>query len=90
MPKHEKKQCPRCNDSFECKTGTILLCQCSKIEMTDEQLEYSNTKYDGCLCFTCLKELRTEYNNLSFSKNINNIMLGRGGIQNNPTTIKKP
>ncbi len=39
MPAHEKKQCPRCSVDFECKTGSILLCQCSKIEMSAEQLE---------------------------------------------------
>ena len=77
MPNHEKKQCPRCSAEFECKTGSILLCQCSKIEMTAEQLEYSSTQYDDCLCLSCLKDLRTEFNTLSHSKKIKNIFLGR-------------
>ena len=77
MPKHEKKQCPRCSAEFECKTGSILLCKCSKIEMTAEQLEYSSTQYDDCLCLSCLKELRSEYNVLSHGKNIKNNLLGR-------------
>ena len=77
MPKHEKKQCPRCEKEFECKTGSILLCQCSQIEMTAEQLEYSSTKFNDCLCLSCLKALRTEYNSLSHSKKIKNIFLGR-------------
>lgn len=77
MPKHEKKQCPRCATEFECKTGSILLCQCSKIEMTAEQLEYSNSQYDDCLCLSCLKELRTEFNLLSHNKNIKNYLSGR-------------
>lgn len=77
MPKHEKKQCPRCSAEFECKTGSILLCQCSKIEMSAEQLEYTSTQYNECLCFSCLKELRTEFNTLSFYQNIKNIMMGR-------------
>lgn len=77
MPQHEKKQCPRCSSEFECKTGSILLCQCSKIEMSPEQLEYTSTKYDECLCLDCLKELRSEYNHLSNHKNIKNILLGR-------------
>ena len=75
MPHHEIKKCPRCNAEFECKTGSILLCQCSKVEMTAEQLEYSNSQYDDCLCLSCLKELRTEYNTLSFHQNIKNIIL---------------
>lgn len=77
MPKHENKQCPRCEKEFECKTGSILLCQCSQIEMTAEQLEYSSTKFNDCLCLSCLKELRTEYNNLTHNKLIKNIFLGR-------------
>lgn len=77
MPKHEKKQCPRCSSEFECKTGSILLCQCSKIEMSVEQLEYTSTKYSDCLCLSCLKELRSEYNVLSHTENIKNNLLGR-------------
>ena len=77
MPKHEKKHCPRCESEFECKTGSILLCQCSQIEMTAEQLEYSCTQYNDCLCLSCLQNLRTEYNTLSHSQKIKNIFLGR-------------
>ena len=77
MPKHEKKHCPRCAVEFECKTGTILQCQCSKIEMSAEQLEYSNAQYDDCLCLRCLKEIRSEYNNLLHQEVIQNLLLGR-------------
>lgn len=78
MPQHENKHCPRCSAEFECKTGTILLCQCSKIDLSTEQLEYVNSNYAECLCLSCLNELRTEFNTLSHHKNIQNIMLGRG------------
>ena len=77
MPKHEKKSCPRCHTEFECKTGSILLCQCSQIEMSAEQLEYSNSQYDDCLCLSCLKELRTEYNGLAHRKKIHKFLFGR-------------
>jgi len=70
MPLHEKKQCPRCSAEFECKAGSILLCQCSKIELTVEQLEFSNTQYNDCLCLSCLKDLRDEYDDLSHRENI--------------------
>ncbi len=89
MPKHEKKQCPRCATEFECKTGSILLCQCSKIDMSTEQLEYSNTQYDDCLCLSCLKELRTEYNNLSHFQNINHIVSGWGFLNKSSFNKKK-
>ena len=81
MPQHEKKQCPRCASNFECKTGSILLCQCSQIEMSAEQLEYSNTQYEDCLCLFCLKELRTEFNALSHSENIQSLLSGRGAVK---------
>jgi hypothetical protein len=77
MPKHERKQCPRCKSGFECKSGSIFLCQCSKIEMSSEQLEYTSTQFDECLCLSCLKELRSEYNLLSHHKNIKNLLLDR-------------
>ena len=76
MPQHEKKQCPRCQQSFECKSGSILLCQCSKIEMSSEQLEYSNSQYDDCLCLSCLKELQAEFKLLSQDKKIKNNLIG--------------
>jgi hypothetical protein len=81
MPKHEKKQCPRCLAEFECKTGSILLCQCSKIEMTAEQLEYSNTQFEDCLCLACLKDLQTEFNTLSSSEKIQSLLSGRGTVK---------
>lgn len=61
MPQHEKKECPRCKSGFECKSGSIILCQCSNIEMSAEQLEYSQSKYDDCLCIMCLQELCLEF-----------------------------
>lgn len=76
MPKHEKKQCPRCESEFECKTGSILLCQCSRIEMSVEQIEYTSTKYNDCLCLSCLKVLQAEYNAMSQAQKIKNIFLG--------------
>jgi len=81
MPQHENKKCPRCSGSFECKTGSILLCQCSTVAMTAEQLEYSSKEYDDCLCRNCLKELRAEYNTLSFSQNMQSLLSGRGNIK---------
>ena len=47
---------------FECKSGSILLCQCQTVLLTPEQLEYIAGKYRDCLCSACLLEARTEYN----------------------------
>lgn len=62
MPAHETKYCERCNTSFECKSGSINLCQCSKVELSPEQLEYINTRFSDCLCLACLENLRDEFN----------------------------
>ena len=81
MPQHETKKCTRCSSCFECKTGSILLCQCSQIEMSAEQLEYANTQYQDCLCLSCLEEVRSEYNQLSYDKNMQKLISGRGQLK---------
>ena len=60
--KHETKACPRCNSHFECKSGSILLCQCQMVVLSPEQLEYINFKFDDCLCAKCLLAVRAEFN----------------------------
>lgn len=72
MPQHEKKQCPRCKGDFECKSGSIILCQCSQIQLSAEQLEYTQLKFHECLCLSCLEELQAEFDLLPQSKNIKN------------------
>ena len=77
MPQHEKKQCPRCKGGFECKSGSILLCQCSKIDMSVEQIEYCNEQYDDCLCLSCLKDLCVDFDLLTEAEKSKNNLLGR-------------
>lgn len=63
MPKkHETKHCPRCDAEFECKSGSILLCQCQTIYLSSDQAEYVSAQYDDCLCVKCLQALRSEFN----------------------------
>lgn len=68
--KHETKNCPHCNTEFECKAGSVLLCQCQTIVLSAEQLEYIHTLYNDCLCVSCLYALRTEYNLQQHNKKI--------------------
>ncbi|RYY71995.1 MAG: hypothetical protein EOO13_01190 [Chitinophagaceae bacterium] len=58
--KHELKNCPRCNRSFECKPGDIGNCQCYGISCTDAAKELIAKKYDDCLCRECLLELNNQ------------------------------
>ncbi len=70
MPKHESKQCARCQTVFECKSGSIMLCQCQTVVLSTEQLEYISEQYEDCLCSRCLLEMRGEYNELQHARKI--------------------
>jgi len=61
LTKHETKNCPRCNTHFECKSGSILLCQCQTILLSEKQMNYISSQYVDCLCIHCLYELSAEY-----------------------------
>ena len=61
MCKHEEKHCPRCNIVFECKAGSIMLCQCSAIQLSVEERVYVESKFEDCLCINCLRYLQNEY-----------------------------
>jgi hypothetical protein len=58
--KHEAKTCPRCLREFECKSGSVMQCQCSTVVLSLEDLEFINAHYDDCLCATCLAVLKLE------------------------------
>ena len=62
--KHETKHCCRCDKPFECKSGSILLCQCQTVVLLPEQLEYINFQYEDCLCSKCLLAVRGEFNEM--------------------------
>ena len=72
--KHETKSCPRCEASFECKSGSVLLCQCQTVVLNAEQIEYMQMHYDDCLCAKCLLEARSEFNNMQHVKKLNKII----------------
>ena len=60
--KHDQVACPRCGTLYECKVGSINLCQCTAVRLTEEQRQYVGAQFRGCLCANCLVALRTEYN----------------------------
>jgi len=59
--KHEEKNCPRCHAAFECKAGTISLCQCITVKLSDEERHYLRQKFTDCLCGECMIALRSEF-----------------------------
>jgi len=70
MPHHEEKNCPRCNADFECKVGAVLECQCSDVFLTTAERDYVNSRYDDCLCVSCLVEMQAEFSILCYKKNL--------------------
>lgn len=60
MACHETKYCPRCNTTFECKVGNILLCQCNGITLSDTEKDHIAAQYNDCLCRSCLLEIKQE------------------------------
>ncbi len=55
---HEQKYCPRCNLQFECKAGSIHLCQCSAVYLNEEEKAFIAGQFDDCLCINCLHQLK--------------------------------
>jgi len=63
MSKHEIIACERCGKRIECKANSFTKCQCSKVQLTLNEMEHINNNYEGCLCAACLLELQQEYQN---------------------------
>ena len=61
MCQHETKLCGRCEQSFECKVGNILECQCYGVSMSDEEKKFIADNYNDCLCRRCLEDIKTEF-----------------------------
>lgn len=55
------KICPRCNTTFECKTGNITVCQCNGIILSTEERAFIEMRYADCLCAKCLLQLKDRY-----------------------------
>ena len=68
--KHEHKTCLKCSEKFECKLGSILLCQCSEVSLTEDERDYIRTYYQDCLCAKCMKELQAEYYDTKFKNKL--------------------
>lgn len=55
--KHELKNCPRCQGTFECKVGDVANCQCTEVTLSEAARQFlEQTNYD-CLCKKCLAEI---------------------------------
>ncbi|MBU0697090.1 MAG: cysteine-rich CWC family protein [Bacteroidetes bacterium] len=59
--KHEIISCERCKTKIECKANNYTQCQCAKVQLNLNELQYISENHEGCLCANCLNELATEY-----------------------------
>lgn len=73
MSDHEKVLCPRCNSPFECKVGSISLCQCTRVNLTVDESQYICDHYEECLCAACMLEMKKEYNARQLEERFNRI-----------------
>ncbi len=60
-PKHEIINCERCKQKIECKANNYTQCQCSKVYLNLNEVQYVSETYEDCLCANCLLELKDEY-----------------------------
>lgn len=61
MLKHEVIPCERCGTRIECKANSYTKCQCSKVQLNLNEVQYVSDLYEGCLCAGCLLQLKQEY-----------------------------
>ena len=62
MTKHEIICCERCGASMECKANSYTKCQCSKVQLNLNEVQYISENYEGCMCAACLIALKYAYN----------------------------
>jgi hypothetical protein len=74
MKKHEDKYCPRCSGHFECKVGSVLLCQCYAVKLNQEERDHMSGLYSDCLCASCMKEVKRDFHNRRFREKLKKIL----------------
>ncbi|HEY9045495.1 MAG TPA: cysteine-rich CWC family protein [Ohtaekwangia sp.] len=72
--KHEQKKCPRCQTAFECKVGSITLCQCSTVTLREDERNYMRENFTDCLCAACMVAMQKEYQGKSFLKKLKSMI----------------
>ncbi len=73
MSDHEQVFCPRCDADFQCKVGSISLCQCTTVKLSVEEILFIREQYEECLCAGCMLELKKEYHAKTLEKRFSEI-----------------
>jgi len=53
-------RCPRCGGAFHCGAADPGPCACTTIDLDAALLTELRTRYTGCLCLACLRDLARE------------------------------
>jgi uncharacterized protein (UPF0212 family) len=77
MCKHEEKNCPRCNSSFECKVGDIPHCRCYTVKLNDDERDFIAQRFTDCLCAACMQAMKAEYHILQRELQLKVFFTGR-------------
>lgn len=77
MTKHEQKTCPHCQTHFECKSGDITNCQCEMVILNQQHRDYIYSHYDDCLCASCMRKMRSEFNVGQFNEQMQQLVMGK-------------
>lgn len=74
MQKHEEKVCPRCQQAFECKVGSVSLCQCSHVAVSEDERKYLQQCFGDCLCAGCIQALKADFHRKRFDEAMKRLM----------------
>lgn len=72
--KHEERVCPRCQGTFECKVGSVSLCQCSAVTLSDDERRHLQACFSDCLCAACIQAMKTDYHRERFEDSLKRLM----------------
>jgi hypothetical protein len=60
MAAHDNTRCPRCGNGFRCGVDDAGPCACTTPQLDAVTLADLRTRYAGCLCLACLREIATQ------------------------------
>jgi len=59
MSRSDNTRCPRCGGAFHCGANDADPCACCGLRLDEATLADLRTRYTGCLCLACLREIAT-------------------------------
>lgn len=57
MSLQASERCPRCGGGFHCGISDTAPCACSTLNLDAATLAELRSRYAGCLCMNCLREV---------------------------------